>query len=727
MKRVTFLAFFGVLAFAIFAMGCMDREPAPVCPVPTEVAQKERKVDSYDGVDLLVVVDNSRSMDAEQQILSSGFYTLVNSLVNPTSGWEFPAVENVRVAIVTSDMGLQYGDPPSIEAFPYGLDIQGCTERDPRGDDGKFQAIMVPTINPDDNAISCDEGGNQCPEDWDCVDGKCAAPGGVTTTNCPTIGAGWAETSEEAPVDNLATQVACMASQGVNGCGIEQQLEAAVRGLDRNDNQRGFMKDKHLLAVLVVSDEEDCSVAKKGLFGTDGFKSGAGSDGLLNVSCNLPEENEEQFLFDTGRYWRELVELKDGRASAVIFAAIVGVPDKGTLGTNSSPCEGSGNALGTCLDHPLMALEKQNFEDQNTGFEFIHFRPACTREENGDEVTSARPGRRYVKVASAFGKNGYVYSICNADWSPAMAEIANLIASSMGENCFDKRLDWTLLPRGEVKGCNDCGVAKCDVVVEIVRSGKDLEKRCPFKVDDESKVGREATRDTSGNIVSYTYSCPLSKLPAPLDCDAAETMYPPNYEGEGWFYCESKREDFDEACEDGIDNDGDGLIDAEDDECAACVSESKQGCKTGCSFGVQITKKAKSQAQGGTVKVQCLQQFSFEDENCQERTWESCTDGEDNDGNGAWDCVDTIAHSGQLGDGELAGRADAHCCPLDVVVETNKQGEEVRNCTIATDKAGAPLVNTNCGGPPPKVADQDVPIWDACIAAAETLKCNLKF
>jgi hypothetical protein len=427
MKYLTLAAFICVVAVAVFAMGCMDREPAPVCPVPLEIASSDDKVTGFDGVDLLVMVDNSLSMAAEQEILSTGFYTLINSLVNPIIGtdWEFPEVENVRVAIVTSDMGLQYGDNGSVEGFPYDLKVQGCTDQDSKGDDGRFMGYKATTINPESGEISCVDEGGQCPADWNCNKGKCIATD-ATTTNCPDMpgSSSWAQTTEETKNVKLATQVACLAQQGTGGCGIEQQLEAPVRALSRT-NQKEFLKESHLLAILIVSDEEDCSIKKKGLFQTKEFVSGAGVDGLLNTGCNLPPENEENFLFDTGRYYDKFIEMKDMQARAVIFAAIVGVPTGGK-------CEGTGDNLEGCLDVPKMQLKKQDFDDGTNKFK--HFAPACERsDDDGKEVTSARPGRRYVKVARNFGSSGYVYSICNEDWSPAMYEIARVIAENVGK------------------------------------------------------------------------------------------------------------------------------------------------------------------------------------------------------------------------------------------------------------------------------------------------------
>ena len=193
-----------------------------------------------------------------------------------------------------------------------------------------------------------------------------------------------------------------------------------------------FIKESHLLAILIVSDEEDCSIEDKALFYTPEWKSGTIYDpedptrGLLNTACNLPPENEE-LLFDTTRYRHAFLEMKGGRDAAVVFAAIVGVPTG-----DDSPCQGSGKSIrdNNCLDDPRMELSVEMFETGRS--RYLHFNLACKREEDGTIVEDARPGRRYVRVAQSFDSNGYVYSYCNKDWSPAMKEIARMIARRVG-------------------------------------------------------------------------------------------------------------------------------------------------------------------------------------------------------------------------------------------------------------------------------------------------------
>jgi hypothetical protein len=374
-----------------------------------------------------VVVDNSSSMAEEQQVLATSFFTLINALTAPTPdlGWE--AAKSMRVGIVSSDLGSMYGEDFQTQISAMN-NISGCDER-AGGDSGALVtgADMVSEIAVESLHIACNpENPIQCPPDWTCPTDTCVAPGGVdqATVACPSIGDTnyYAEVSEAAPNTAMAIQIACMAQLGTDGCGVEQQLQASVRALIRSDQQ--FLREDHLLAVLVVSDEEDCSIRDNGLFSTPEW---TGRE-LLNVACNLPEENETNYLFDPAYFRDRLIRFKGGRESAVVFAAIVGVPTNDT-------CQGIGDQIPDCLAAPEMQYEQAKFTvvtPDGTESTFTHFVPACERANaSGDVVTSARPGRRYVKLAQAFGCAGYIYSICNDDWAPAMSEIARIIAACL--------------------------------------------------------------------------------------------------------------------------------------------------------------------------------------------------------------------------------------------------------------------------------------------------------
>jgi hypothetical protein len=375
------------------------------------------------AVDVLLVVDNSGSMSEEQAIFATSVFKLVNSLVAPLPNSLWPAADDVRVAVVSTDMGLQWGGNPyqDGDGWPTGLP-QGCSAV---GDDGRFKSYLQgKTINLQSGVIPCDESNAQCPPGWDCEQigvggiGVCLEPNDNGANQaCPAFDGTWAETNGQDPNDVLAMQVACLSALGTSGCGFEQQLQSAAVAVSRED-QAEFIRNDALLAVILVTDEEDCSIENKALFSVPEIQNQA--DRKVNIACNL--DQNEQYLYSTTSFYQRLVDAKQGRISGVVFGAIVGVP-------MADACQGLGSEIGACLNHPDM-LKNQVQEETSGGLTWF-FAPACNRLEGSIEVTKARPGRRYVSLAQEFQSGGYVYSICNEDWTPAMADLAAIIAERL--------------------------------------------------------------------------------------------------------------------------------------------------------------------------------------------------------------------------------------------------------------------------------------------------------
>jgi len=78
-----------------------------------------------------------------------------------------------------------------------------------------------------------------------------------------------------------------------------------------------------------------------------------------------------------------------------------------------------------------------------------------------------------------------------------------------------------------------------------------------------------------------------------------------------------------EVCNDGIDNDGDGLLDCQDLDC-----NDNNACQEICNDGID---------NDGDGFIDC---FDLECEDFQDCLIERCIDGEDNDGDGLIDCDD---------------------------------------------------------------------------------------
>ncbi len=162
-------------------------------------------------VDLLFVIDNSGSMREEQVSLAAWAEDSLFGVLKTQAFEDF----NLHVAVVSTDVG----------AGPYG--IQGCSNN---GDNGRMQSFA---------------GSGECPTPSDAYISNVAGPDGTRLKNHE---------------GSVSEAFACIAQLGTTGCGFEQTLESMKRALDgTNSSNAGFLRDDALLAVIIVSDEDDCS------------------------------------------------------------------------------------------------------------------------------------------------------------------------------------------------------------------------------------------------------------------------------------------------------------------------------------------------------------------------------------------------------------------------------------------------------------------------------------
>ncbi|MBN2525757.1 MAG: hypothetical protein JXR76_05125 [Deltaproteobacteria bacterium] len=738
---------------AVLSLGCMDREPAPVCPVPTELKKSDPGVGKYDGVDILVVVDNSGSMAEEQQILATSFFPLVNSLVNPVPGWPFDASSNIRIAVTTSDLGVSYDgklyEGPDNEKL-FDNDRVRCHKD---GDGGEFisEYRTGNSVTIQEGVIQCGTRAedHQCPSGWSCQDvndegvGVCMAPGGELTVDCPRSPEESDISYIENDVTDKATAVACLAQVGTEGCNYEQQLMAGAFGLEKTltgDGKSFFMRKTSLTTILIVSDEEDCSLKSDEWHGLKEL-----GDTDANVACG---RHEKDMLFKVEEIKERYDQARfdatgDVGGDGVVFAAIVGVPYKTDVKDGENPltaCEGIGRDLGKCADVKpgvngtgTMAAPEEVDRVLSATQTQTYYEYACTRTEGTEEVTKAYPGMRYVELAQAYNDKGYVYSICHDDWSPAMQEIAKLIAEEMGGTCYTKRLSWN--PKDET--------AECNVVFDYFwkKSEHKTAPECPTNASQkwESKTGeltQVSLKSGDGYEAYWKRSCTLQKLSAPINCPDIYKMSEEDqkkYTDEnafGWYYCENTGEDNSVACNDNLDNDRDGFIDEKDSDCVFCTGEDTTKCKKDCPYKVSLTPGALREVVAAETKVEtnvvCLQQYRFEDPNCKENTADSCQDGEDNDGNGPYDCWSYSKKDDEEGrikkehyPKQGARNADPDCCPMIADENGNCQFLDMRSHPAPLSK-GSFAYMAACGV---KSGPEAMP--DSCCEQATALLCRL--
>jgi len=401
-------------------------EPGPDAEIDAQVVEPEPDAEIIDPdedggiiaaktykIDLLFVVDNSNSMQEEQAALRAQFPMLISRLLANTAigGGEdvVAGAQDIHLGVVSSDMGL-----PGLPG------IEGC---DGLGDNGILNGVS-----------SLDATG-------------CSMPSFAPPFLSYVAGSG-----EGA---QLATDLGCISTLGTDGCGFEQQLESMLKAVwPGGDPRITFVNDpatgfgatgqagpgfpngdfvRHdggdevsVLAVVVVTDEEDCSSSNMAHFAPNFDATG------LNTRCHYaalrPEPNA---IFDVSRYVDGLRLLRPGYEQRVVFGAIVGVPPELVTEEAMRAVDFDNAASRTAhyngiLNHPAMqnTIDGRGTEDLADD----NLLPSC-------ETPSGRayPPRRIVQVARGFGAQGFVQSICESDWSYAMELLATRVARARSE------------------------------------------------------------------------------------------------------------------------------------------------------------------------------------------------------------------------------------------------------------------------------------------------------
>ncbi len=461
--------------------GCIDRPTKLVTSITQSGVSEEVTNDGIDRVDLLLMVDNSNSMRENQSNIMMQFSLMINTLTTPpldAMGHPlYPPVKDMHVGVVSSDLGTP------------GSSVPGCANTD-LGDDGLLNPIRF------GQALARHEPWTSAPPTFgrpaDCTDPN-QFPSFITfdsATTSPTT---------------FTHDFQCNAGLYVNGCGLESQLDAVYRALIIHDAREsatntspnaGFVRDNALLAIVMLTDEEDGSV-RDCRFANGTACDGAGAIDVYNPASTAWSGADLNLRFYTytpctaqdptwpvSRYidpanpTAGLLAVKPGHPERILFAAIAGVPLNvptigtgdtqridwnGLLGTPSASgaddfCGRDTSMLGaqTSAEGPVSMM--QNNPDPNCATRVV---PACRRQGTTYMPTActadlqyfAWPSRRIVEVARRFDEspicngsacnNGLVTSICSNDYAQAMQQIVKKIQSRLTGACLPRVLQTT--------------------------------------------------------------------------------------------------------------------------------------------------------------------------------------------------------------------------------------------------------------------------------------------
>lgn len=352
------------------------RDAGVVTPPPTDAGpgtpDAGPKCTVASAVDLLFMVDNSNSMAEEQASLTVQFPRLVSALTTGDRNGDGRAdvlpIRDLHVGVVTSDMG-----------------------------NGGFPVPTCATTFGDDGIL--------------------LTRGNTSIGGCMATYPHYLAFEAGGDVMALASDFGCVARVGTGGCGFEQQLEATLKALSPSTfpiafsmgttghadrENAGFLRPDSLLAVTLVTDEDDCSAQDPELFNP----SSSVYTGDLNLRCFM----YPSAVHPTGRFIDGFRALRSARPDLFVLGVIAGIPTD----LVADPAH---------IDYDAILADDRMQETVDTTVMMTRLRPACNVPGRG----IAFPARRLVSVARAFGSQATVQSICQDDFGPAIDAIATRI------------------------------------------------------------------------------------------------------------------------------------------------------------------------------------------------------------------------------------------------------------------------------------------------------------
>lgn len=371
MYRIAQISLTSLLSVALFT-ACNSREIASVEPLPDKEEFKDIPVDVNRDIDMLFLIDNSGSMLEEQTSLAANFPEFIRVLQNIEGG-----LPNIHLGVISTDMGAG----PWVET--------GCSAN---GDNGGLRTNATCGVN------------NAYIEDLE-------DPNGGRITN-------YSGTLEET--------FSCMARLGTTGCGFEQPLKAMQKALDgSNPANNGFLRENAYLAIVFVTDEDDCSVTDNNMFDTTQTDINSDLGPLSSFRCfefgvtcdddsaprapgqrlDCAPRTDSRYMTQINEHVEFLKGLKND-PNQVIVAGIIGDPAPVTVTTDPEK-----NNI------PVLA-------------------PSCVSPSG-----EAAPGVRLQYFFEQFPGRSTVTTICNEDLTNALLLIAELLKKVIGNPCLEGNID----------------------------------------------------------------------------------------------------------------------------------------------------------------------------------------------------------------------------------------------------------------------------------------------
>lgn len=365
---------------ALALLGCCSSSPSKPMG-PTRVTAAIVPATANRSVDVLFLIDDStNSLEASTDVLRSfGAFTRVLAE---------QGLPDLHIGVATSDLGTTaVGD--TMPGPSFGSGPGGCSGI---GKAGNLQNFG--------NAVT----GNY-------IEDVAGASGSRVTNYTGTL-------------EDAFTSIAAV---GANGCGFEQHLEAITKALDNNPNNAGFLRADANLAIIVVADEDDCSLEHTSLidpsrtaefgpfqsfrcthFGITCDIGGETPDAMNTAGTKAECHSNEQspYVTHVADHVAFLKSLKpDPRME--MMATIVGPPTPFAVALEPP--------VGSTTPIPVLV---------NT----------CNPPA---DALGAAPGVRLDEAATELARHA-LGSVCPVDQQPPLAQIAREINSMLGSPCLTR-------------------------------------------------------------------------------------------------------------------------------------------------------------------------------------------------------------------------------------------------------------------------------------------------
>lgn len=322
-------------------------------------------------LDLLFVIDDSASMADKQNALIDAFPAFLTQLGTIEGGWP-----NLHIGVISSDMGTK----GSAVAQPGGA-ISGCSGT---GDGGLLQKGTAVLSNP--YAIMMRDG----------------------TKNF---------------TGQLDATFSQMASLGVAGCGFEQHLHS-MRASFTNPSNAGFLRPGANLAVIILADEDDCSILDPAVMANDMGPLGPLSSFRCfeyGVECtpDTPRElgdktmcrtrSTSPYLEDMAPFRAALLAQKGGDARKIMLGAIIG-------------------------NDTLVGVEDRVIN----GITQRALKHSCELALPGGGTMFADPPVRLKAMVDAFPGRHSVATVCSLDLTASVIQMASAVKRLVGDTCLER-------------------------------------------------------------------------------------------------------------------------------------------------------------------------------------------------------------------------------------------------------------------------------------------------